>query len=217
MIVFKFIKGHKWLFLTTIMACLIIIVIRFTTWRPFGYSSKAESVNYTLETISYSVMAAIIFWVVNDLSSYSVRKKIAAKHIDRHIWTINVLIRQMIDAIEPFSLTQKRYSLDSFKHAFNSKDLYDGFYGGSRRIVDVYTEYKKRIEVIAEDLLASYSEYMTYQQLKYLDDLLNSFLIRHTICPKDFSIPEEERYFFPSNQEEVGESLYLISKMRWPE
>ena len=122
----------------------------------------------------------------------------------------------MIDAVEPFSLERKSISLESFKNVFIQKDLYEGFYGGTRKLVDVYTEYKNRIELIAEGLLASYSEYMTCDELKYLDELLSSYFIRNTISPMDFSIPIENRHSFPSNQEEIGESIYMISKMKWP-
>lgn len=212
----RFIEEYKWIITTSLLVCFIIAILRFTDWRPFGYSDKADSINYTLETISFSVLATIIFWTVNDYSSYRKRRAIAVNHIRRQIWTIKELIRQMVDAVEPFSLEPKRYSLVSFKNVFNQKDLYDGFYGGSRKIVDVYTEYKKRIELIAEGLLASYSEYMTYDELKYLDELLRSYLIRNTISPIDFSVPIEERHFYPANQEEAGESLFLISKMKWP-
>lgn len=173
----RFIKEYKWLLITTLMACSIIVIVRFTDWRPFGYSDKADSVNYTLETISFSVLAAIIFWAVNDYSSYRRRRNVAVNHINRQIWTIKELIRQMVDAVEPFSLERKSYSLESFKNVFNQIDLYEGFYGGTRKLVDVYTEYKNRIELIAEGLLASYSEYMTYDELKYLDGLLSSYLI----------------------------------------
>lgn len=210
-------KEYRWIIVTGLLVSLIIVVLRFTDWRPFGYSNKAASVNYTLETISFSVLAAIIFWVVNDFSNYHKRRTIAANHINRQIWAVKELIRQMIDAVEPFSLERKPYSLESFKNVFNNKDLYDGFYGGTRKIVDVYTEYQERIRLIGEGLLASYSEYMTYDQLVYLDELLRSFLIRNRISPMDFSIPIEDRHFFPSNQEEIGESIYLISKMNWPE
>ena len=212
----RFIKEYIWIIITGLFACFIIVIIRFTDWRPWGYSIKADSVNYTLETISFSVLAAIIFWVVNDYSSYRRRRVVAVNHINRQICTIKELIRQMVDAVEPFSLKPKRHSLETFKNLFNQMDLYDGFYGGSRKIVDVYTEYKNRIELIAEGLLASYSEYMTYDELKYLDELLRSYLIRNTISPMDFSIPIENRHFFPSNQEEIGESIYLLSKMKWP-
>ena len=212
----RFIKEYKWIIIVGLLVCFIIAVLRFTNWRPFGFSTKAESVNYILETISFSVLASIIFWFVNDFLSYRRRRVIAVNHINRQIWTIKELIRQMVDVIEPFSLEQKSYSLESFKNIFNQKDLYDGFYGGSRKIVDVYTEYKKRIELIAEGLLASYSEYMTYNELKYLDELLRTYLIRNTISPMDFSIPIENRHFFPSNQEEIGESIYFLSKMDWP-
>lgn len=213
----RFIKEYKWIIITGLFACSIIAIIRFTDWRPLGYSAKADSANYTLETISFSVLAAIIFWFVNDFSNYCKRRTIAVNHIDRQIWTIKELIRQMIDAVEPFSFMPKQYTLESFKNAFNNKDLYDGFYGGSRKIVDVYTEYKKRIELTAEGLLASYSEYMTYDEMKYLDELLKSFLVRNTISPIDFSVPIPERHFFPSNQEEIGESIYQLSQMKWPE
>lgn len=212
----KFIKEYKWIIISGLLACIIIAIIRFTDWRPFGYSDKADSVNYTLETISFSVLAAIIFWSVNDYSSYCRRRNVAVNHINRQILTIKELIRQMIDAVEPFSLERKSYSLESFKNVFNQKDLHEGFYGGTRKLVEVYTEYKNRIELIAEGLLASYSEYMTYDELKYLDELLRSYLIRNTISPMDFSIPIENRHFYPSNHEEIGESIYLLSKMKWP-
>ncbi|MBD5188857.1 MAG: hypothetical protein HDS95_01070 [Bacteroidales bacterium] len=212
----RFIKEYRWIIITGLLACFIIAIIRFTDWRPLGYCTKADSVNYTLETISFSVLAAIIFWVVNDYSSYRRRRVIAVNHINRQIWTIKELIRQMVDAVEPFSLEQKNYSLESFKSVFNQKDLHEGFHGGTRKLVDIYTEYKNRIELIAEGLLASYSEYMTYDELKYFDELLRSYLIRNTISPMDFSIPIENRHFFPSNQEEIGESIYLLFKMKWP-
>lgn len=212
----RLIDEYKGIIITGLLVCIILAILRFTDWRPFGHSDKADSINYTLETISFSVLAAIIFWVVNDYSSYRKRRAIAVNHINRQIWIIKELIRQMVDAVEPFSLEPKRYSLESFKNVFNQKDLYEGFYGGSRKIVDVYKKNKERIELIAEGLLASYSEYMTYDELKYLDELLRSFLIRNPISPIDFSIPIEERHFFPSNQEEIGESLFLLSKMKWP-
>lgn len=212
----RFIKEYKGIIITGLFACFIILIIRFTDWRPLGYNAKADSVNYTLETISFSVLAAIIFWAVNDYSSYRRRRVVAVNHINRQIWTIKELIMQMVDAVEPFSLERKSYSLESFKNVFKQKDLHEGFYGGTRKLVDVYTEYKNRIELIAEGLLASYSEYMTYDELKYLDELLRSYFIRNTISPMDFSIPIENRHFLPSNQEEIGESIYLLSKMKWP-
>lgn len=139
----RLIDEYKGIIITGLLVCIILAILRFTDWRPFGYSNKADSVNYTLETISFSVLAAIIFWVVNDYSSYRKHRAIAVNHINRHIWIIKELIRQMVDAVEPFSLEPKRYSLESFKNVFNQKDLYEGFYGGSRKIVDVYKKTRK--------------------------------------------------------------------------
>ncbi len=213
----KFIKEYIWIIFTGFIACLIIVILRFTDFMPASYVPKEDSINYTFETISFSVLAAVIFWFINDFTAYNKRRKIAINHINRQIRTINELIRQMLNAIDPFSLESKRYSFESFMTKFNKLDLYDGFYGGSRAIVDVYSEYKRRIELIADSLLGSYSEYLSYDQLKYLDEILKSYLIRNTITPMDFAIPEEERRFYPSNQNEVGKSLYLLSKMKWPE
>lgn len=199
-----------------IVASLSIVILRFTDWRPFGYCGKADSINYTVETISFSVLAAIIFWIVNDYTIYRSRKAVAVSHINRQICTIEKLIKQMIDSVEPFSFEPRKYSLQSFKDTFNQKNLYDGFYGGDHKIVDVYTDYKVKIELIAENLAASYSKYMSLNQLEYLDALMSSFLIRNTITPIDFSMPVEHREFFPSNQDKIGESIFIISKMKWP-
>ena len=123
----RFIKEYKGIIIVGMLAFLTIAILRFTDCRPFGYSTKADSVNYTLETISFSVLAAIIFWVVNDYSCYRRRRVVAVNHINRQIWTIKELIRQMVDAVEPFSLEQKSYSLESFKNVFNQKDLHEWF------------------------------------------------------------------------------------------
>lgn len=212
----RLIIEFKWIITVGLLTCIIIAILRFTDWRPFGYSNKAESVNYTLEALSFSVLAAIIFWFVNDFSNYRKRRTIALDHINRQVWSIREYLRIMIDSIDPFSLEPKRYTLKSFKEVFNKKDLYGGFYGGSRSIVDVYTDYKKTIESISEELLASYSEYMTVDEMKYLNEILGSFLIRNPITPMDFSLPAEEQHFFPSNQEKIGESIYRLSRLKWP-
>lgn len=133
MSIYRIIKEYKSVIITGLLGCSVIAILRFTNWRPLGYSDNADSVNYTLETISFSVIAAIIFWLVNDYVHYRKRRAIALNHINRQIRAIRELIRLMIDAVEPFSLNTKRYSLESFMEAFNKKDLYEGFYGGSRK------------------------------------------------------------------------------------
>lgn len=199
------------------IGCIIVIgIIRFSDWRPFGVCVKADSVNYTFETLSFSILAAIIFWLVNDYLKYRKRRVIAKRHINRQIKIIKELVRQMIGAVEPFNVWAKYDTLESFLMIFNEKDLEDGFYGGSRKIVEVYTEYKLNIEKIAANLLVSYCDFMTTDELETFDKILSSFLICNSIVPIEFSIPKEDRLFYPSNQNEVGKSIYELHTMNWP-
>lgn len=81
-------------------------------------------------------------------------------------------------------------------------------------MVDVYTYKKLEIERIANDLISSYSFYMSNKELGYIDKVLTSYFIMNSIAPMDFSIPEDMRISYPNNQEEIGKSLYELYMLR---
>lgn len=197
-----------------IICIVVLCFLKFSDFRPFGYSSKATAINDTLETVAFSILAAIVFFIVNDISTSKQRVKISIHHIENEIRNIRELLRQMIDAVEPFKLGRKHYTLDSFKQKFQNKNLYDGYWGGERSMVDVYTYKKLEIERVANDLISSYSFYMSNEELDYIDKVLNSYFIMNSIAPMDFSIPEDMRISYPNNQEEIGKSLYELYMLR---
>ena len=81
-------------------------------------------------------------------------------------------------------------------------------------MIDVYTYKKLEIERVANDLISSYSFYMSNKELDYINKVLNSYFIMNSITPMDFSIPEEMRINYPNNQEEIGKSLYGLYMLR---
>ena len=164
--------------------------------------------------MAFSILAAIVFFIINDISTSKQRFKISIHHIENEIRNIRELLRQMIDAVEPFKLERKRYTLESFNQKFQNKNLYDGYWGGERSMVEVYTYKKLEIERVAKDLISSYSFYMSNEELDYIDKVLNSYFIMSSITPMDFSIPKEMRINYPNNQEEIGKSLYELYMLR---
>lgn len=192
----------------------VICILKFSDFRPFGSCTYATAINGALETMAFSILAAIVFFIVNDIITSKQRVKISIHHIEHDIEKIRGLLRQMIDAVEPFKLERKRYTVDSFKQKFQNKNLYDGYWGGDRSMVDVYTYKKLEIERIANALISSYSFYMSNKELGYIDKVLTSYFIMNSIAPMDFSIPEDMRISYPNNQEEIGKSLYELYMLR---
>ena len=197
------------------LICIVVIcMLNFSDFRPFGPCAYASAINDALETMAFSILAAIVFFIVNDIIASRRRVKISILYIEHEIEKIRELLRQMIDTVEPFKLERKRCTLDSFKKKFQNMNLYDGYLGGNRSMVDFYTDKKLEIERIANSLISSYSFYMSNEELDYIDNVLNSYFIMNSIAPMDFSIPDDVRINYPNNQEEIGKSLYELYMLR---
>lgn len=213
---FKTLKRYRWIAVCGVLSLIVIFVLKFTDWRPFGYYEKAQAVNDTMKNLSFSLIAAIIFFLINDVATSCKRREISHNQICRQIRTIHELLRQMVESVEPFKFEKKIYTQESFENIFSNKDLYLGYYGLSRSMVDAFTENKDIIENISQELLMSYSEYMSDDELEYFDNILNSDFIRNHLSPMDFSVPKEFQHQYPNNQEEMGRSLFKLYKLKIP-
>ena len=61
----KFIK-HLW-WIGTFISIALIIILRFTDWRPIVCEPEvADGGNFTLESLSFSYLAAAIFYILNE-------------------------------------------------------------------------------------------------------------------------------------------------------
>lgn len=58
---------------------------------------------------------------------------------------------------------------------------------------------------------------MSLEEVKYIDTILSSYFICNSLEPMDFNVPEEIRHAYPNNQEEIGESIFRMYSLKFPE
>ena len=56
--------------------------------------------------------------------------------------------------------------------------------------------------------MSSYNNAMNAKQIKFVDELLNSYFILNNIRPINFDLPDEYINDYPNNQWDVCESIY---------
>lgn len=206
-------KNLWWL--VGVISMLVIFIIRFTPLRIKICCSVefAESLNNVIETLAFSLLAASLFYAMNDIVPNLHKNKVIKAHIKNEIGKIKRSLRLIVDRIEPFRIDDEKYTFDSFTITFENKDLNDTFMGGDQTFLEYINQHKFRIEKICRALLENYENYMSSKQLDYVDIILNSFFIRYSIIPMNFAVPEEWRYNYPNNQKTMGESIFKLYSM----
>ena len=72
-----------WLVMLSCIAC--IGLLELTEWRPFGSANNAKGINNSLLTLSYSFVAAGLFYFLNDRLPTRFRRRVAKAHVKREM------------------------------------------------------------------------------------------------------------------------------------
>lgn len=125
---------------------------------------------------------------------------------------------RLVINIEPFSFLKEECTKSVFGEKFSQIDLYEkSEFDFSKRKKEILNMRKEIIISKCENLLTSYSHELSYEQLNFIENALQSIFLLSPLIPIDFSIPQELffEYNKNNNQKEIGESifeLYLQSK-----
>lgn len=204
---------HLW-WIVAVISAVLIFILKFTEWRLIT-CSFADAGNYVVETLAFSMLAASLFYVINEFIPQMPVKNVAHRYIQRNLRRIRENLRIIVELVEPFRFDKPKYDLQSFTKVFREKDMISG-YGNSTSFTDFINMRKTEIESICDDLLSSYKQYMSVEEIKYVDTILNSYFIQNSLLPMNFSVPEEDRYAYPNNQEEIGKSIFELYSLCSP-
>ena len=192
-----------------ILSIVCIVIVEMTDLRPFGEAYNADGVNRILLTLSYSYTAAYLFYFLNDWLPMRLRRRIAQNYVEREMRQLKELLRLCILLLYPFSsISETDLSKDKFMEIVGRKDLMTPSVIGSKTIIEQLNIYKREITDISESLMSSYNNAMNAKQIKFVDELLNSYFILNNIRPINFDLPDEYIDSYPNNQWEVCESIY---------
>ena len=196
-----------------ILSIVCIVIVEMTDLRPFGEAYNADGVNRILLTLSYSYAAAYLFFILHDWLPQRFRRRIAKNYIEREMRHLKELLRLCILLLYPFSsISETDLSKDKFMEIVGRKDLMAPSIIGSKTIIEQLNIYKKEITDISESLMSSYNNAMNNKQIKFVDELLNSYFILNNIRPINFDLPDKYIDSYPNNQWEVCESIYDNNK-----
>jgi hypothetical protein len=170
----------------------------------------AEIINRVVENIDIGILSAALFYILSDRIPYYVRKASCVSYIRSVMSDINNNLRWITISIAPLYLGTESDRRATFIKDFSECDLYKPLLGGNTTILESIEEHRNKIRNIAEHLFASYIEYLDPEELRFLKTILNSVLITQQIRPINFSIPEKDRIFMESNQEEFAQNIYHL-------
>ncbi len=195
------------------LSIVCIIIIELTNLRPFGVAYNADGINRIILTLSYSYTAAYIFYFLHDWWPMRFRRRIAQNYVEREMRQIKELLRLCICLLYPFSsISETDLSKDKFMEIVGQTDLMEPSFVGSKTIIEQLNTYKKEITGISESLMSSYKGTMSRKEIKFIDQLLNSFFIANNINPINFELQDEYIDIYPNNQLNVCESIYHMYK-----
>lgn len=139
--------------------------------------------------------------------------EVAERYVSRRIRAIEELLRQIRE--EPWFLQFKdvsNWDEETFIKKFEKVNFYDCYsFDKSQTRLDYLERKAELIAEICDDLMASFTPYMTKNQLNFVKAVFESQLANGYIYPIHYDI---EIISQENNQKEIGEEIYRLSKMK---
>ena len=208
----KFIK-HLW-GIGTFISIALIIILRFTDWRPIVCVPElADGGNFTLESLSFSYLAAAIFYLLNEFIPQRRKNEVYADHIKRQILSIKEYIRQIVYSIDPFKMDENKYTLQTFAKTFADKDLKTKLMDGQTDLESYINKRRELVETRCDQLLSSYGNVMSYKEINYINTILKSDFICNQLVSIDFNVLEQYISSYSNNQQTIGYSIFKLYEL----
>ena len=211
---------HLWKILF-VGAIVIILLIVGTDWRIGDYEN-AEEYNALWMAIAVGVLSSCMFYWINEIIPRHELRKTMKVLIDNElseIWEHMRVCTQMVIPVPVFRIIiDKPKAVPKRKEFLRLFCKYDFYADRPSGIipVDKFRENQMGVKDKCFHLLNAYSQFLTIAQIRYIRRIITSPFGLCPLEPMDLSIDEEYLESQPNNQQEIGDSLYTLYKMRLP-
>lgn len=207
-------RGNIMISFVVIVCFYAILTIKLDIFWKFGELEKADSINDIILNLSYSILAAVIFYIFIEVIPYYTKKKKMRQVLRTKIDRIKQDLNSAKNAIYLPPFTEVAKTRDGYITDFANKNLYDayclGIYGFKN--IREYLEYNRtQIRNSILEIL-SYSDFLTEKEVKTLADINSSLYINEYLFIKDFEMMKIQPDLY-NNQKEIGESIYSINEL----
>lgn len=163
--------------------------------------------NPILLNISYSIIAASVFFFVNDYLPQRKRNDLTTVFAQNQISEIGRQLQLMLQQPWIFCFEDIfKWDEDKFVKEFRNADLSGGTAERIREIA-------RKIKLSCDVLMASYLPYLTSAQMDFIKAIYFSELISSGLDEINYDIPEEVRPT-DNNQERIGREIYRLYRMK---
>jgi len=198
-----------------VIVCIYaILTIKLGIFWKIGECQKADSINEVIVNLSYSILAAAIFYFIIDfIPFYSKRNKIR-RIIFIKMNELRAKIHKAKTAIYIPPFSNMPSSKSDFISDFENKDMTQAYQlgiGGFKNLEHFFAVNKTEIKNLIQDIVA-YSEYLYDDEVEILAKINSSKYINHFFFTKDYEMLKI-RHDLYDNQKEIGESIYNINEL----
>ena len=191
-----------------LFSMVAIFVIQLTGWRPFGFAERADEINSIIVNLSYSYLAAVIFYIIVNYLPQIHRHKIMRHMIKSYLIRMKNTMQRCIKGINLYSLKQneKFPSKEHFIKQFGEKDL-----APPCDYLNILERNRLEINLLM-DFLLTVQEFLSDNEVRMLLKLKDSMFLTQPLRPKDYVEGDNgEKCEIPgSNQIEMAESIYDV-------
>lgn len=198
-----------------VVSCIAIAsigILQLTDWRPLGEAVRYEEINEIILNLSYSYLAAYIFYIVVDWLPSLKRKSIIKSYTKYHISKIREHISICTNIQYRFAyLGQETKPYIGYK-PYKPREVFVREFGGKElHSLELLESSRAQIKIFVESALF-FQEYLSEKELDNLLKIKESLFLREPIRPIEY-IDDEQRTEIPNNQRDMAKSIYDIYEL----
>lgn len=207
-------KFYRFLNILSWIVCGITVtsigILQLTDWRPLGEAVRNEEINEIILNLSYSYLAAYIFYIVMNWLPSLRRKSIVKSYTKYHISKIREHISICTNSQHLYeSLGGKPYAGYT---PYQSREEFITEFGETQLIkLGIIESSRLKIKLLVDSILI-FVEYLSEKELENLLKIKESLFLKESICPIEYA-DDEHRTEIPNNQREMARSIYHIYEL----
>lgn len=187
-----------------------IAILQLTDWRPLGEAVRYEEINEIILNLSYSYLAAYMFYIVMNWLPGLRRKSIVKSYTKYHLLKIREHISICTNSQHLYALSGRK-SYAGYA-PYQSREEFIAEFGEAQLLnLDIIESSRVKIKQLVDSILI-FVEYLSEEELENLLKVKESLFLKESIRPIEYA-DEEQKTEIPNNQRDMAESIYHIYEL----